>query len=311
MCFNYSEADATKENWNRYYWEAIKKTFCFGSFIVWCHLWFLPLQSLQAYSTVFIIASETIGSFVSCRSFTWVNVKTRELVIIELDRFAFQQAEASLSASTLHCSSFRLSRTAWTEFHFVGNFVNLWLYCNFTFVIGLMMKLKRDPHSSFVHSFHPTFIVSSGTALHNVKSNCRKSHLLQYVCVYSAGVVVCIFVHEYMNQQAFTLKFPYSFPSSVGRSIRLSLIFLLGTLDCIVLVTGHSSLNWTQFWLCHGGHWCPIPHASVLLWPVWSGISVSFWGLFWNFVRMAWGSVGICRVRWRVSSVDSTVKPLF
>jgi len=29
-----SEADSTKENWDRYYWEAIKKTFAFGSFFV-------------------------------------------------------------------------------------------------------------------------------------------------------------------------------------------------------------------------------------------------------------------------------------
>ena len=142
MCFNYSEGDSTKENWERYYWEAIKKRFCFGSFFVWCHWRFLPLQLLQAYSTVFAIANETIESFMSCCSFTWVNVKTRELVIIEMDRFAFQQAAASLSASALQCSLFRLSRTAWTEFYIIGNFVSLWLYCNFNFVIGLMMKLK-------------------------------------------------------------------------------------------------------------------------------------------------------------------------
>lgn len=184
-----------KENWDRYYWDAIKKTFRFGSFIVWCHLWFLPLQLLRAYSTLFIIANETIESFVSCCSFTWINVKTRELVVIEMDRFAFQQAEASLSASSLQCSSLRLSRSAWTEFHFIGNFVNLWLYCNFTFVIGLVMKLKSSTQI-FLHSFHPNVIVPSGTALHNVKSNCRELRLLQYVCAYSAGVVVCMFVHE-------------------------------------------------------------------------------------------------------------------
>jgi len=93
------------------------------------------------------------------------------------------------------------------------------------------MKLK-NPTQFFLYRFHPNFIVSSGTALHNVKINCRKLRLLQCVCAYSAGVVVCIFVLEYMNQQTFTLKFPYSFLSSVGCSICLSLIFLLGTLDC-------------------------------------------------------------------------------
>jgi hypothetical protein len=53
---------------------------------------FSPLQLLQAHSTVFINANETVESFMSCCSFTWVNVKTRELVIIEMDRFSFQQA---------------------------------------------------------------------------------------------------------------------------------------------------------------------------------------------------------------------------
>jgi hypothetical protein len=101
MCFNYSEADSTKENWDHYYWEAIKRTFGFGAFIVWCQLWFLPLQLLRAYSTVFIVADIAIESFVSCCIFTWVNVKTRELVILEMDRSAFQLAAADLSASTV------------------------------------------------------------------------------------------------------------------------------------------------------------------------------------------------------------------
>jgi hypothetical protein len=30
----FSEADSTKENWERYYWDAMKKTFGFGSFFV-------------------------------------------------------------------------------------------------------------------------------------------------------------------------------------------------------------------------------------------------------------------------------------
>lgn len=29
-----SEADVTKENWERYYWESMKRTFGFGAFIV-------------------------------------------------------------------------------------------------------------------------------------------------------------------------------------------------------------------------------------------------------------------------------------
>ena len=148
LCFNYSEADSTKDNWDRYYWEAIKRTFGFGSFFVWCQLWFLPLQLLQACSRVFIIAIETIPSFMSYCSFTWVDVKTHDLVILEMDRFAFQQAEASLSTSTLQCSLFCLSRTAWTEYCFIGKFVTLWLYCNFKFLIGLMMKLKSPTRFS-------------------------------------------------------------------------------------------------------------------------------------------------------------------
>jgi hypothetical protein len=51
-----------------------------------------PLQLLRAHGTVFVTANETVESFVSCSSFTWVNVTTCELVIIEMDRFAFQQA---------------------------------------------------------------------------------------------------------------------------------------------------------------------------------------------------------------------------
>jgi hypothetical protein len=148
MCFNYSEADSTKENWDRYYWEAIKRTFGFGAFIVWCQLWFLPLQLLQAYSTVFIVADVTIESFVSCCSFTWVNMKTHELVILDMDRFAFQLAAVSLSASTIQWSLFRSLRTAWTEFYFIGNFVSLWLYYNFKFVSALMMQLKSPSQSS-------------------------------------------------------------------------------------------------------------------------------------------------------------------
>lgn len=60
-----------------------------------------PLQLLRTHSTVFIIANETVESFVSFCSFTWVNVKTRELVIIEMDRFAFQQAASFI----VHISS--------------------------------------------------------------------------------------------------------------------------------------------------------------------------------------------------------------
>ena len=69
---------------------------------------------------------------------------------------------------------------------------------------------------NFFYSSHANFIVSVGMALHNVKCNCINLRLLQYVC---AGVVVCMFMHEYTNQPAFTLKFPYYFLSSAGCSI--------------------------------------------------------------------------------------------
>ena len=165
-----------------------------------------PLQLLQVYSTVFIIADETVEGFVSCCSFTWINVKKHELVIIEMDRFAFQQAEVSLSASTVRCSLLRLSRTAWTEFYIIGNFVSLWLYCNFKFVIGPMMKLK-SPTWFPPHSFHANFIVSSGTALYNVKSNCRKV-AVPAVCMCIQCWCSCMYVYAWIYEPtSFYIKF--------------------------------------------------------------------------------------------------------
>jgi hypothetical protein len=113
---------------------------------------------------------------------------------------------------------FHLSGTAWTEFCIIGNFVSLWLHCNFKFIIGLMTKLK-SPTWFFVTVFMLTLLFLQEWHCTMWKVAVEKLHLLQYVCAYSAGVVVCMFMHEYANQPALTLKFLYYFLSSVGCSI--------------------------------------------------------------------------------------------
>jgi hypothetical protein len=214
MCFNYSEVDSTKENWDRYYWEAIKRTFGFGAFIVWCRLWFLPHQLLQAYSTVFIVADVIVKNFVSWCSFTWVNVETRELVILEMDRFTFQVAAAELSASAVQCSLFHLSRTARTEFCFIGNLVSLWLYCNFKFVSALMKKLE-EPHPSFFTVF--MLILLFFQEWHCTIQKVTTEVTSPSVCMCTKCWCSCIYVYAWIYQPANRyIKVTYSFLSSVG-----------------------------------------------------------------------------------------------
>lgn len=114
----FSEADSTKENWDRYYWEAMKRTFSFGSFIVWWQLDHnsAPLSDSRnevwwRRNKIFIIAYENDWrGFLKLLYYAVVwhgwPVKQTKQWFLQSRNFLYQEVKASVYISTLQCSLF-------------------------------------------------------------------------------------------------------------------------------------------------------------------------------------------------------------
>jgi hypothetical protein len=147
-------------------------------------------KKLNIYYCPWKRSKRFLETFILCCSVTWVTGKMEQLWL-QNRNFLYQEVKAPVCSSSLQSSLF--AKWSFSRGLFCSRkFVISWLYCNFNFIIHLLI-LRGHKLGSHDNCYRNCF-VSLGIAWHNMASNCRKALSPSvHLCVYSKCVCTCMY----------------------------------------------------------------------------------------------------------------------